>query len=123
MLGTEPSQMQQLDVGSGAVPGTLAYCSNIIELGDTISPPEKKHVSVPVWVSQEGIVIGNAVGRIFSLTQGKVKFAPGNEGASLYRQRNGEFQFLTSFFKGSSASSMGASDEATCEVIRNGKVI
>ena len=123
MLGTEPSQMQQLDVGSGAVPGTLAYCSNIIELGDTISPPEKKHVSVPVWVSQEGIVIGNAVGRIFSLTQGKVKFAPGNEGASLYRQRNGEFQFLTSFFKGSSASIMGASDEATCEVIRNGKVI
>jgi hypothetical protein len=123
ILGTEPSQMQQLDVGSGAVPGTLAYCNNIIELGDTISPPEKKHESVPVWLSQEGIVAGNPAGRLFSLTQGKVKFAPGSEGASLYRQRNGEFQYLTSFFKRSSSSSMGASDEATCEVIRNGKVI
>jgi hypothetical protein len=123
LLGSEPKEMQQLDVGSGAVPGTLAYCNNIIELGDTISPPEKKHVSVPVWVSQEGIVAGNALGRIFSLSQGRVRFAPGDEGAALYRQRDGHFQYLTSFKTGPDTSSVGFSDDATIEVFRNGKVI
>jgi hypothetical protein len=123
LLGTDPKEMRQLDVGSGAVPGTLAYCNNIIELGDTISPPEKKHVSVPVWVSQEGIVAGNPAGRLFSLTQGKVRFAPGPQGASLYRQKNGDFQYMTSFYRGPDTDSVGMSDEATVTVIRNGKVI
>lgn len=123
LLGTKPEEMQQLDVGSGAVPGTLAYCNNIIELGDTISPPEKKHESVPVWVCQEGIVAGNPAGRLFSLTQGKVKFSPGANGASLYRQKNGDLQYLTSFYKGSDDASMGLSDDATVTVMRNGAVI
>jgi len=123
LLGTEPKEMHQLDVGSGAVPGTLAYCNNIIELGDTISPPEKKHESVPVWVSQEGIVIGNPVGRLFNLSQGKVRFAPGTGGAALYRQRDGDFQYLTSFYSGPDNDSVGISDEATIEVMRNGVVI
>lgn len=123
LLGTEPKDMKQLDVGAGAVPGTLAYCNDIIELGDTISPPEKKHVSVPVWVSQEGIVAGNPVGRLFSLSQQKVKFAPGNVGASLYRKKDGQFQFLTSFPKGGVQEGLGMSDETTVEVIRNGVVI
>jgi hypothetical protein len=103
--------------------GTLAYCNNVIELGDTISPPEKKHESVPVWVSREGIVAGNPVGRLFSLSQGKVKFSPGKQGASLYRQKNGDFQFLTSFYKGPDEDSVGISDDATMTVIRNGAVI
>ena len=123
LLGTKPEEMQQLDVGSGAIPGTLAYVNNIIELGDTISPPEKKHEIVPVWVSAEGIVAGNPAGRLFSLTQGKVKFSPGTNGASLYRQKNGDLQFLTSFYKGNDDSTMGLSDDATVEVIRNGAVI
>jgi hypothetical protein len=123
LLGTKPEEMQNLDVGSGAIPGTLAYCNNIIELGDTISPPEKKHESVPVWVSEEGIVAGNPVGRLFSLSQGKVKFSPGKEGASLYRQKNGDFQFLTSFYNGPDESSIGINDDATVTVIRNGTVI
>ena len=123
LLGTEPEHMQQLDVGAGAIPGTLKYCNDIIELGDTISPPEKKHVSVPVWVSQEGIVAGNPVGRLFSLSQQKVKFAPGVVGASLYRKKDGSFQFLTSFPGGGVQVGLGMSDDATVEVIRNGAVI
>lgn len=123
LLGTKPEEMQSLDVGAGAIPGTLAYCNNIIELGDTISPPEKKHESVPVWVSEDGIVAGNPVGRLFSLSQGKVKFSPGKEGASLYRQKNGDFQYLTSFYKGPDEDSVGISDDATVTVIRNGAVI
>jgi hypothetical protein len=123
LLGTKPEEMQNLDVGAGAIPGTLAYCNNIIELGDTISPPEKKHESVPVWVGEEGIVAGNPMGRLFSLSQGKVKFSPGKQGASLYRQKNGDFQYLTSFYRGPAEDSAGISDEATVEVIRNGVVI
>jgi len=123
MGGTKPEEMQQLDVGAGAVPGTLAYCNDIIELGDTISPPEKKHTSVPVWVSQEGIVAGNPAGRLFSLSQQKVRFAPGNVGASLYRKKDGQFQYLTSFPKGGAQDGLGMSDDATVEVIRNGVVI
>ena len=123
LLGTKPEEMQNLDVGAGAIPGTLAYCNNIIELGDTISPPEKKHESVPVWVSEEGIVAGNPVGRLFSLSQGKVKFSPGKKGAALYRQKDGDFQYLTSFYKGPDEDSVGISDDATMTVIRNGAVI
>lgn len=123
LLGTEPEQMKELDVGAGAVPGTLTYCNDIIELGDTISPPEKKHTSVPVWVSEEGIVAGNPVGRLFSLSQQKVKFAPGVEGASLYRKKEGRFQFLTSLKQGSEGSGLGFTDTATATVMRDGVVI
>ncbi len=121
--GTEPEKMEQARAGAGAVPGTLTYCNNVTELGDIISPQEKVHDSVPVWLSKEGVVIGNNAGRLFNLTQQKVRFAPGEKGASLYRQKGGQFQFLTSFKSGPEGSGFGISDSATCEVMRNGKVI
>ncbi|MBW2094210.1 MAG: hypothetical protein JRI80_04910 [Deltaproteobacteria bacterium] len=123
LMGTTPEEMQQSDVGCGAIPGTLAYCNDLVELGDTISPTEKRHVSVPVWVSQEGIVIGNPVGRLFALSQPNVRFTPGERGAALYRRYNGQFQYLTSFKKGPEQEGLGMSDDATVEVIRNGAVI
>lgn len=123
MKGTEPEKMQEMDVGAGAVSRKPAYCNNIIELGDTISPPEKKHHSVPVWVSKEGFVAGNPAGRLFSLSQRKVKFSPGATGAMLYRMKNGQFQVLSSFPRGGVDSGLGFSDDATCEVVRNGVVI
>jgi hypothetical protein len=122
-MGTQPEKMKQIDVGAGAIAGTLSYANDIIELGDTISPPEKKHASVPVWVSQEGFVAGNPAGRLFSLSQQKVKFAPGDVGASLYRKKDGSFQMLASFAPGGVQSGLGMSDEATLTVMRNGVVI
>jgi hypothetical protein len=121
--GSEPAQMKQLIAGKGAIPGTLKYCNNVPELGDILSPAERIHVNVPIWLSQEGIVIGNASGRLFNLTQQKVKFRPGIRGASVHRMKNGEFQYLTSFKQGSPGSGFGMADTATAEVIRNGKVI
>lgn len=121
--GTEPTQMKQSFAGQGAVPGTLVYCDNVPELGDILSPDERIHVSVPIWLSQEGIVIGNASGRLFNLTQQKVKFAPGVKGASVHRMKNGEFQYLTSFKQGSPGSGFGMADSVTAEVIRNGRVL
>lgn len=123
LLGTEPKEMRQLDVGAGACLQTPAYCNDIIELGDTISPPEKKHRSVPVWLSEGGFVAGNPVGRLFSLSQGKVRFLPGTKAASLFRNKDGNWQVLSSFPKGGVQSGLGMSDEATIEVVRNGKVI
>lgn len=123
LRGIEPSQMSQNLAGSGAVPGTLAYCNNVPELGDILSPGEKVHVSVPVWLSQDGIVIGNTSGRLFNLTHQKVKFVSGARGASMHRIKNGEFQYLTSFKQGSPGSGFGMADAATAEVIRNGRVI
>lgn len=121
--GTEPHLMEESKVGAGAIPGTLKYCNNVPELGDILSPSEKIHVSVPIWLSQEGIVIGNASGRLFNLTQQKVKFVPGHRGASVYRMKDGQFQFLTSFKQGSPGSGIGMADDATIEVIRNGRVL
>lgn len=121
--GTEPQLMKESKVGTGAIPGTLKYCNNVPELGDILSPSEKIHVSVPIWLSQEGIVIGNASGRLFNLTQQKVKFVPGHRGASVHRMKDGQFQFLTSFKQGSPGSGIGMVDDATVEVIRNGRVL
>lgn len=123
LQGTEPQGMKQSIVGKGAVPGTLYYCNNVPELGDILSPAEKIHVSVPIWLSQEGIVIGNPSGRLFNITQEKVRFRPGVRGASIHRMKDGEFQYLTSFKQGSPGSGFGMTDSATAEVIRNGKVI
>ena len=121
--GTIPRKMKESDVGAGALAGSLTYANKLQELGDTISPTEKKHESVPIWVSEEGIVAGNQAGRLFSLSQGKVNFAPGKEGASLYRMKKGDLQILTSFHSGNVSESMGIGDDVTFEVFKNGKVI
>ncbi len=121
--GTEPHKMNESRAGAGAIPGTLKYCNNVPELGDILSPAERIHVNVPIWLSQEGIVIGNASGRLFNLTQQKVKFVPGHRGASVHRMKDGQFQFLTSFKQGSPGSGIGMADEATIEVMRNGRVL
>jgi len=102
LLGANPAEMRQTSVGTGSVPGTLTYCNNVKEMGDVLSPEEKIHNSVPIWVTQDGIVIGNASGRLFNLSNLKTNVDPSeHRGASLYRSRNGVFQFLSSFRMGS----------------------
>ena len=120
--GTEPAKMIQMDAGAGAVKGTLAYCNNLGELGDVLGTSEKVYVDVPVWLSQEGIVAGNPSGRLFNLTNNKVKFTPPQSGAAMYRDVNGTFQFLTSFPHGQSGSGVRASDPKAIEAFKNGHV-
>lgn len=121
--GTEPEVIKQIDAGAGSVQGTLAYCNNVPYLADVLGTQEKGYVDVPIWVTAEGIVIGNANGRLFNLTKNKIKFGVPDKGASLYRNQNGVFQFLSSFRKGTTGSGAGFSDDATCEIFRNGKII
>ena len=121
--GTEPNKMQQVSAGAGSIQGTMKYCNNVRAMGDVISPSEKVHVDVPVWVSKEGIVAGNASGKLFNLTQKKVQLSGASKGAALTRQKDGSFQYLASFKQGPLGSAAGFADSATVEVIRNGKVI
>jgi hypothetical protein len=120
--GTEPDQMSQLSAGAGSIKGTLAYCNNLPELGDVLGTPEKGFVDVPVWRTTEGIVAGNITGKLYNLTKHKVKMSNPKKGASLYRQRNGAFQFLTSSDVGISGSALGAYDSVLRDAVTAGQI-
>lgn len=143
LIGDSPEKMHQEAVGSGAISGTLAYCNNVKHLGDTISPEEKVHNSVPIWMSQDGIVLGNSSGKLYNLTKLKAAMECGGiRGAGLYRQKGGVFQYLSSFKLGrrsdnastaikngrifeppsvpGQGEAMGFSDSVSCTVYRNG---
>ncbi len=120
MGGTEPEKMSQFHAGAGSIPGSLAYCNNLPELGDVLGTPEKGYVNVPVWRTKEGIVAGNAAGRLYNLTKGKIVMGNPERSASAYMDSGGGvFKFITS----SRMSRIGFSDSATCEVMRNGVLI
>jgi len=117
LSGTEPSKMAQMEAGAGAVKGTLAYCNNMPYLADIMGTQEKVINDVPVWRSEDGIVAGNAAGRLFILTKNKLNMGTPEHGASLYRDLNGVIQFLTSSRQG-----VGSSDAETIAALKAGKV-
>ncbi len=120
--GSEPTQMSQVNAGAGSIKGTLAYCNNLPELGDILGTAEKGFVDVPVWRTVEGIVAGNVSGRLFNLTKHKIKMGSPKRGASLYRQKGGEFQFLTSADTGVSGSAFGSYDAMLRNALATGKI-
>lgn len=122
LAGTEPSQMVESDAGAGSIKGTLAYCNNLPDLGSTLGTPEKGFVDVPVWVTAEGIVAGNAAGKLYNLTKNKIKMGIPTQGASLYRNLEGVFQFMASFKSGSSGSGAGFIDAGTYNAFKNGLI-
>lgn len=120
--GNEPEQMQQMDAGGGSIKGTLDYCNNVPYLADVLGTPEKVFVDVPVWRTVDGIVAGNSGGRLFNLTKDKLKLGIPDRGASLYRQKNGLFQFLTSACMGSTGSGRGSYDQTLRDAVKNGRL-
>ena len=112
--GTEPSAMREVHVGGGVARNILAYCNNIPDMGN----------HVPVWVSKDGLVAGGHSGVLVKITRDRVQFPTGAEGAAVHRVINGQDQFLTSFKQERPrGSEVGFGDSATCEVVRNGKVL
>ncbi len=112
--GTEPSAMREVHIGAGVARNILAYCNNVPDMGNNI----------PVWVSKEGLVAGGHGGLIVKITKDRVQFPAGQEGAAVYRTVNGRDQYLTSFKQEKPrGSGVGFGDSATCEVVRNGKVL
>jgi hypothetical protein len=122
LAGTEPEQMVQSDAGAGSIKNTLAYCNNMPELGWTLGTPEKDFTDVPVWLTSEGIVVGNGSGKFFNITKNKIKMSIPQQGASLYRNLEGKIQFLTSFKKGTIGSGAGFSDTDTDAAFKNGAI-
>lgn len=112
--GTEPSAMREVHIGAGVARNILAYCNNVPDLGN----------NVPIWVSKDGLVAGSHSGALVKITKGRVQFPAGQEGAAVSRPVNGQDQFLTSFKQQRpQGSGVGFGDSATCEVVRNGKVL
>jgi hypothetical protein len=112
--GTEPSAMREANVGGGVAKNILAYCNNVPDMGN----------NVPVWVSKDGLMAGSHGGALVKITKDRVQFPAGQEGAAVSRIVNGQDQFLTSFKQERPrGSGVGFGDSATCEVVRNGKVL
>lgn len=112
--GTEPSGMREVDVGAGVARNILAYCNNVPDMGNNI----------PIWIAKDGLVAGGHNGSLVKITKDRLQFTAGSEGAAVSRTVNGQDQFLTSFKQGSPrGSGVGFGDSATCEVVRNGRVL
>lgn len=114
LRGTEPTGMSEVAVGTGVARNILAYCNNVPDMGN----------NVPVWVSKEGLVAGGHEGSLVRITKDRLQFPAGTEGAAVARTINGQDQFLTSFKQERPrGSGVGFGDSATCEIVRNGKVL
>jgi hypothetical protein len=115
LTGTEPTGMRENVVGAGVAQNILAYCNNVPEMGN----------SIPVWVSKDGLAAGGHGGQLALITKGKVQFPAGQEGAAVSRRVNGQDQYLVSFkqIRPPRGSGVGFGDSATCDVVRNGKVL
>ena len=122
LTGTDPRKMTISEAGAGSVKGTLAYCNNMPELGNVFGTPEKGYVDVPVWVTSEGYVAGNTSGKLYNLTKNKIKMGIPSVGASLYRNLDGVFQYLSSFRAGNAGSGAGAIELTTYNAFKDGKV-
>ncbi|MDD5525560.1 MAG: hypothetical protein PHV90_10015 [Smithella sp.] len=122
LAGTIPEQMTVQDAGPGSIKGTLAYCNNLPELGWTLGTPEKDFADVPVWLTEEGIVVGSPSGKFFNITKNKLKMGIPELGASLYRNLNGVIQFLTSFKTGTTGTGRGFRDEETYNTFKNNRI-
>ena len=110
-------------VGPASVAGSLQYCNGLGDLEDAMTQHTKTLNDVPVWLTIDGFVAGLPSGRLANLSKSKVKVFPGTKSAaSAFVFNNNVFKYLATF-KRSESSAVGFSDSATCEVVRNGKVI
>jgi len=119
LAGTEPTKVAQMEIGAGAVKGSLVYCNNMPYLADIMGTDQKVISNVPVWLSEDGFVAGNTAGRLFNLTKNKLRMGTPDQGASLYRDLNGVIQILTSFKQ----SGVGPSDAETVAAMESGKIV
>lgn len=120
--GSIPEQMTQSNVGSASIPGTLVYCNNMPELSWTLGTPEKVFNDVPVWLTNDGLVIGNNSGKFFNISKNKTKMSIPTNGASLFRTVNGNIQILTNFKSGLTGSGTGSVDTETLNTFINGYI-
>lgn len=118
LSGTDPKQMQPRRVCDfPAVRGTA------VEVDAGRFPVDGASGKSVVWESPRGKILGTAGGRIVLLTERNVSYNPGEVGASMLREINGETQHVSSFPSGGDGSNMRTSDIAVAEIRRNGIII
>lgn len=122
LAGTIPEQMTVQDAGAGSVRGTLAYCNNIPEPGTTPGKAGTDYTDVPVWLTEEGIVAGSPTGKFYNVTKNKLKMGIPDRGASLYRNLEGDFHYLTGFKAGATGTGRGFRDTDTYNAFKNGRI-
>lgn len=113
LAGREPGQMAfEYRVNSkGAIENTLQYVDSIPEIGS----------DVPVWTGRGGMYAGMIDGTIIEIARKRIAFdAPKKAGASLVQMLADGPRYLAAFEQ---PSVVGFGDSATCEVVRNGRVL
>jgi hypothetical protein len=75
---------------------------------------------VPMWVSADGPVAGLPGGRLMHLTDGRLAVDTYAEATLAYREENGLRQLLMSLRDKTAGTRLGATDLATCSVVRGG---
>lgn len=75
---------------------------------------------VPVWVSADGPVVGLPGGRLAPLTEGRVAMDTFAQASVGYREENGIRQILMTLRNRQATNRLGATDAATCTVVRAG---
>lgn len=74
---------------------------------------------VAYWLGSRGAVVGTAGGGIRHLTDGRINLPAYASGASLFRERQGVRQVITTTRTPGPGSGFGAADSAVAEVVKN----
>jgi hypothetical protein len=96
--GTTPEKMTLRRIGDGAVPGSMVVAQmpgSVVGGGYEISRRLSAMPS-PVWMSRNGVVVGTHTGHLVHLTEARLRITPRDQGAALYRVREGRPQIIIS---------------------------
>lgn len=107
--GFDPHEWQFSEAGRGALSGSLQYLARY-----------KEFTQVPVWLSRNGLNAGVA-GTVLDLSGDRVRFNGTGRAPSFYRSNAKRGQQYAANF--TLPPDVGFSDSATCEVVRNGKLL
>jgi hypothetical protein len=96
--GTDPGKMALEKIGTGAIPGTLAWAqmSGATVGGGYEISRKASQMPAPVWMSRNGVVAGTNTGHLVHLTEARVKMPSRTVGASTAWFRDGYPQIITS---------------------------
>jgi len=98
-----------------AITGTVTYI-------DGQEFEEEIDELLPLWVSQNGVLVGLPNGKVKNLTEGKIDIGESTSGASIVRKESGLSQIVTSVKPGAH-DSLYFGDSVVAEIRRGGVII
>ena len=92
LVGKDPKGMRLNRVGNGSIIG-CSEAGEFQQSGQEI--PTWRHKSIlPIWLSAQGLMVGNEQHYVTNLTENKLDFTIGARAATLRRKVNGQAQIL-----------------------------